>query len=56
MLLLLGMSKGNDALNDHSNMWLSSVSVQVSLTFINPKPALPRYHQVCSRKEEIDSD
>lgn len=50
MQLLLRMSVGNDAENGHSNMWLSSVSLQASLTLINPKPALARYYQVCSRK------
>lgn len=56
MQLLSKMSVGNDAENGHSNMWLSSVSLQASLTLINPKPALARYYQVCSRKEEIDLD
>lgn len=41
MQLLLKMSVGNDAENCHSNM--SSVSLQASLTLINPKPALARY-------------
>lgn len=56
MQLLLRMSVGNDAENGHSNMWLSSVFLQASLTLINPKPALARYYSVCSRKEEIHLD
>lgn len=35
-------------------MWLSSVSLQDSLTVINPKPALARYSQGRSNKEKID--